>query len=97
MFNSDYTTLSQITFCSMEVSYNLNNDKSTPLLSPRVAHYGELAPECASVCYKYGCALLWKAQKATNPLANLPKKGTISKARTEERISLCLYPLDSHI
>ncbi|VAH15014.1 unnamed protein product [Triticum turgidum subsp. durum] len=67
------------------------------VLAIRVAHYGELAAECASVYYKYGCALLWKAQKATNPLANVPKKGTISKARTEERISLCLYPLDSHI
>ncbi|XP_037487379.1 uncharacterized protein LOC119365828 [Triticum dicoccoides] len=54
------------------------------VLAIRVAHYGELAPECASVYYKYGCALLWKAQKATNPLGNLPKKGTISKAHSEE-------------
>uniref|UniRef100_A0A452Y480 Uncharacterized protein n=4 Tax=Aegilops tauschii subsp. strangulata TaxID=200361 RepID=A0A452Y480_AEGTS len=55
------------------------------VLAIRVAHYGELAPECASVYYKYGRAFLWKAQKATNPLGNLPEKGTISKAHSEER------------
>ncbi|KAJ0981752.1 hypothetical protein J5N97_010007 [Dioscorea zingiberensis] len=32
-------------------------------LEIRVAHYGELAPECASAYYKYGCALLFKAQE----------------------------------
>lgn len=44
-----------------------------PLLPSRTAHYGELAPECASTYYKYGCALLYKAQEETDPLGNVPK------------------------
>ncbi|XP_010263825.1 PREDICTED: nuclear autoantigenic sperm protein [Nelumbo nucifera] len=40
----------------------------------RVAHYGELAPECATAYYKYGCALLYKAQEESDPLATVPKK-----------------------
>ncbi|KAF8713963.1 hypothetical protein HU200_027950 [Digitaria exilis] len=43
-------------------------------LEIRTAHYGELAPECASTYYKYGCALLYKAQEETDPLGNVPKK-----------------------
>lgn len=39
----------------------------------RVARYGELAPECASTYYKYGCALLYKSQEETDPLGNVPK------------------------
>ena len=37
-------------------------------LEIRVAHYGELAPECASTYYKYGSALLYKAQAEADPL-----------------------------
>ncbi|KAJ4964506.1 hypothetical protein NE237_024445 [Protea cynaroides] len=40
----------------------------------RVAHYGELAPECAGAYYKYGCALLYKAQEEADPLGMVPKK-----------------------
>ncbi|XP_042517715.1 NASP-related protein sim3 [Macadamia integrifolia] len=40
----------------------------------RVAHYGELAPECAVAYYKYGCALLYKAQEEADPLGTMPKK-----------------------
>ncbi|KHN39735.1 hypothetical protein glysoja_047451, partial [Glycine soja] len=40
----------------------------------RVAHYGELAPECVHTYYKYGCALLYKAQEDADPLADVPKK-----------------------
>ncbi|CAL5091737.1 unnamed protein product [Urochloa decumbens] len=42
-------------------------------LEIRVAHYGELAPECASTYFKYGCALLYKAQEETDPLGDVPK------------------------
>jgi HAT1-interacting factor 1 len=37
-------------------------------------HHGELAKECASAYYKYGCALLYKAQEETDPLGNMPDK-----------------------
>ncbi|KAG4909751.1 hypothetical protein JHK87_055867 [Glycine soja] len=40
----------------------------------RVAHYGELAPECVHTYYKYGCALLYKAQEEADPLADVSKK-----------------------
>ena len=40
----------------------------------RVAHYGELAPECVHTYYKYGCALLYKAQEEADPLVDVPKK-----------------------
>ncbi|KAJ0981789.1 hypothetical protein J5N97_010044 [Dioscorea zingiberensis] len=42
-------------------------------LEIRVAHYGELAPECANAYYKYGCALLFKAQEEADPLGDVPK------------------------
>lgn len=41
----------------------------------RVAHYGDLAPDCASAYYKYGCALLCKAQEESDPLV-VPKNIT---------------------
>ncbi|TKW30253.1 hypothetical protein SEVIR_2G023100v4 [Setaria viridis] len=60
-------------------------------LEIRTAHYGELAPECASTYFKYGCALLYKAQEETDPLGNVPKsepneesvKSTTAKADSE--------------
>ena len=48
-------------------------DKFLPLWPSRTSHYGELAPECASTYFKYGCALLYKAQEETDPLGNVPK------------------------
>ncbi|WVZ61677.1 hypothetical protein U9M48_011514 [Paspalum notatum var. saurae] len=42
-------------------------------LEIRTSHYGELSPECASTYYKYGCALLYKAQEEADPLGNVPK------------------------
>lgn len=48
----------------------------------RVAHYGELAPECASAYYKYGCALLYKAQEEADPLGSVPKKEPVSTANS---------------
>lgn len=34
----------------------------------RVWHFGDLAPECATTYYKYGCALLYKAQEEVDPI-----------------------------
>lgn len=46
----------------------------------RVAHFGELAPECVHAYYKYGCALLYKAQEEADPLGSMPKKeGAVSE------------------
>jgi HAT1-interacting factor 1 len=43
------------------------------LLPSRVAHYGELAPECANTYFKYGAALLYKYQEESDPLGSVPK------------------------
>lgn len=47
----------------------------------RAAHYGELAPECVRSYYKYGCALLYKAQEESDPLVS----GTVSKKESTEK------------
>ncbi|GLJ30740.1 hypothetical protein SUGI_0609190 [Cryptomeria japonica] len=43
-------------------------DSLSRALEIRVAHFGELAPECATSYFKYGCALLYKAQDEADPL-----------------------------
>lgn len=49
----------------------------------RAAHYGELASECVKLYYKYGCALLYKAQEEADPLGAVPKKeGQSDKAES---------------
>ncbi|KAK4772214.1 hypothetical protein SAY86_013989 [Trapa natans] len=48
-------------------------------LEIRATHYGELAPECVNTYYKYGCALLYKAQEEADPLGSVPKKDTESQ------------------
>lgn len=40
----------------------------------RASHYGELAIECVDSYYKYGCALLYKAQDEADILGSVPKK-----------------------
>lgn len=59
-------------------------------LEIRVAHYGELALECVSSYYKYGCALLYKAQEEADPLGTVPKKDAQSQVSDKdgERSSL---------
>ncbi|KAK7406614.1 hypothetical protein VNO78_08243 [Psophocarpus tetragonolobus] len=49
-------------------------DNFSRALEIRVAYYGELAPECVHTYYKYGCALLYKAQEEADPLVDVPKK-----------------------
>lgn len=51
----------------------------------RAAHFGELAPECVAAYYKYGCALLYKAQEEADPLGSMPKKeGTSEEDSNKE-------------
>ncbi|XP_039137221.1 NASP-related protein sim3-like [Dioscorea cayenensis subsp. rotundata] len=56
-------------------------------LEIRVAHYGELAPECANAYYKYGYALLFKAQEEADPLGDVPKNTAKNAESTESIIS----------
>ncbi|KAL6587628.1 hypothetical protein OROMI_000606 [Orobanche minor] len=48
-------------------------------LEIRVVHFGELAPECVTSYYKYGCALLRKAEEEADPLGSMPKKESASQ------------------
>ncbi|XP_077224052.1 tetratricopeptide repeat (TPR)-like superfamily protein [Tasmannia lanceolata] len=59
----------------------------------RVAHYGELAPECAGAYYKYGCALLYKSQEEADPLVSVPKKETISENSEPDKTIKCPDPV----
>ncbi|KAL2531915.1 Tetratricopeptide repeat (TPR)-like superfamily protein [Abeliophyllum distichum] len=59
--------------------YSEATDCYSRALEIRVAHYGELAPECIQSYYKYGCALLYKAQEEADPLAAMPKKEGVSQ------------------
>ncbi|KAM1702033.1 hypothetical protein FF1_027208 [Malus domestica] len=54
--------------------YGEATDCFSRALEIRVAHFGELAPQCVNAYYKYGCALLYKAQEETDPLGAVPKK-----------------------
>ncbi|XP_047312239.1 protein HGV2 [Impatiens glandulifera] len=56
-------------------------------LEIRVAHFGELAPECLNAYYKYGCALLYKAQEESDPLGSVPKKEEGSHLVSKEEAS----------
>lgn len=59
-------------FCSFESS--LVASSNCIYIKFRVAHYGELSPECINAYYKYGRALLYKAQEEADPLSTVPKK-----------------------
>uniref|UniRef100_A0A0E0AFD1 F-box domain-containing protein n=1 Tax=Oryza glumipatula TaxID=40148 RepID=A0A0E0AFD1_9ORYZ len=50
--------------------------KLPPSAITLVAYHGELAPECVSTYFKYGCALLYKAQDEADPLGNVPKSSS---------------------
>ncbi|KAL1563260.1 NASP-related protein sim3-like [Salvia divinorum] len=56
-------------------------------LEIRVAKFGELAPECVAAYYKYGCALLYKAQEESDPLASMPKKEGVSREDSSKESS----------
>ncbi|XP_057786159.1 NASP-related protein sim3-like isoform X2 [Salvia miltiorrhiza] len=56
-------------------------------LEIRVAKFGELAPECIAAYYKYGCALLYKAQEESDPLASMPKKEGVSREDSSKESS----------
>lgn len=59
---------------SKEGDYGEATECYSRALEIRVAHFGELAPECLNTYYKYGCALLYKAQEEADPLGSVPKK-----------------------
>jgi hypothetical protein len=44
-----------------------------------VDHFGDLAPECATAYYKYGCALFWKAQQESDFLG-----GPVSRIKEQQ-------------
>nr|GMD56845.1 NASP-related protein sim3 isoform X2 [Ipomoea batatas] len=43
-------------------------------LEIRAMNHGELSPECVQAYYKFGCALLYKAQEEADPLGSVPTK-----------------------
>ncbi|KAL9272558.1 Histone-binding protein N1/N2-like protein [Drosera capensis] len=57
-------------------------------LEIRVAHYGELAPECVNAYYKYGSALLHEAQEEADPFGAMPKKKTVAQQDSDKGISV---------
>ncbi|PWA41679.1 acetyltransferase A, auxiliary subunit [Artemisia annua] len=65
---------------SKEDDYAEATDCYSRALEIRAAHYGELAPECVRSYYKYGCALLYKAQEESDPLVS----GAVSKKESAE-------------
>ncbi|XP_074275233.1 uncharacterized protein LOC141599192 [Silene latifolia] len=62
-----------------EGDYPEASDFFSRALEIRVAHYGELAPECVNSYYKFGLALLSKAQEEADPLGTMPKKDAESQ------------------
>ena len=69
----------------------------------RVRHFGELAPECATTYYKYGCALFDKLQDEADPLGETvnpsnglpPSHGEGSSGKGDIRFFLQLILLDT--
>ncbi|XP_074309127.1 uncharacterized protein LOC141643736 [Silene latifolia] len=59
--------------------YSEASDLFSRALEIRVAHYGELAPECVNSYYKFGVALLYKAQEEADPFGAMPKKDAESQ------------------
>ncbi|GLJ43934.1 hypothetical protein SUGI_0915830 [Cryptomeria japonica] len=57
-------------------------DSLSHTLEIRVAHFGELAPKCTTSYFKYGCALLYKAQDEVDPL-----NGSVSLAKKVQTTS----------
>lgn len=54
----------------------------------RASHYGELAPECVDAYFKYGRALLYKAQDEADVLGVVPKKEEKSHANSDKEGSI---------
>lgn len=69
---------------SKEGDYAEAVDCFSRALEIRAAHYGELATECVDAYYKYGRALLYKAQDEADPLGAVPKKEAQSKQDSDK-------------
>ncbi|RAL40783.1 hypothetical protein DM860_008481 [Cuscuta australis] len=54
--------------------YSEATDCYSRALEIRATLFGELDPRCVNAYYKYGCALLRKAQEEADPLVSVPKR-----------------------
>lgn len=63
----------------------------------RVEHYGELAVECVNAYYKYGSALLEKAQAEADPLGNMPKKEGETQQESSDKNAVNGEPLAASV
>ncbi|WOH10036.1 hypothetical protein DCAR_0729497 [Daucus carota subsp. sativus] len=59
---------------SKDQDYAEASDCYSRALEIRASHYGELSPECVNAYFKYGRALLYKAQDEADVLGAVPKK-----------------------
>ncbi|KAL3640252.1 hypothetical protein CASFOL_015220 [Castilleja foliolosa] len=75
-----------------ERDYAEATDCYSRALEIRVAHFGELAPECVNAYYKYGCALLYKAQEEADPFGSIPKKEGVSQEDSNKEGSVKIAP-----
>ncbi|CAN7033519.1 hypothetical protein IGI04_031710 [Brassica rapa subsp. trilocularis] len=66
-------------------------------LEIRVEHYGELAVECVNAYYKYGSALLEKAQAEADPLGNMPKKEGETQQESSDKNAVNGEPLAASV
>lgn len=60
-------------------------------LEIRAEHYGELALECLNAYYRYGRALLYKAQEEADPLGSVPKKEAETRQNDDKEGSVKSY------
>ncbi|XP_073124943.1 NASP-related protein sim3 isoform X2 [Henckelia pumila] len=74
-----------------ERDYAEATDCFSRALEIRVARFGELAPECVNAYYKYGCALLGKAQEEADPLGSMPKNEGVSQEDCDKDGSVKSY------
>ncbi|CAM0948015.1 unnamed protein product [Alopecurus aequalis] len=66
-------------------------------LDIRTGHYGKFATECASTYYKYGCALLYKAQEVSNLSGEEGEVLGLSEEMLEIARSIVLRNLDNTV
>ena len=66
VFLTSYWLLKAIGICRCCIYFDI-----ILLLFLRALNYGDLATECAFTYYKYGCALLYKAQSEADPLCEV--------------------------
>ncbi|KAK1363874.1 NASP-related protein sim3 [Heracleum sosnowskyi] len=73
---------------SKDRDYAEASDCYSRALEIRASVYGELAPECVDAYFKYGRALLYKAQDEADILGDVPKKEEKSQVNSDKGGSL---------